>query len=131
MVKRKVSKGKKSASVRPARIIGGNRKAAGSKPRADSKQADVIGMLSQSQGTTIPAIMESTGWQQHSVRGFFAGVVCKKLGLTLTSDKKDGKDRVYRILQAKPQTSRIKPAKTTPVSIAEKASPDTADVRAD
>lgn len=40
--------------------------------------------------------MEVTKWQQHSVRGFLAGVVRKKLGLTLESEKSEG-DRVYRI----------------------------------
>ena len=41
--------------------------------------------------------MEATGWQQHSVRGFFAGVVREKLGLTLQSEKTEG-DRIYRIV---------------------------------
>jgi len=81
------------------------KKPAPAKSRANSKQADVIAMLSRPQGSTIPAIMKATGRQQHSVRGFFAGVVRKKLGLKLESAKTDG-ERVYRIVAGKPAKAK-------------------------
>jgi hypothetical protein len=61
-----------------------------------SKHSRVIAMLRSPAGATIDAIMKATGWQQHSVRGFLAGVVRKRLNLKLSSEKVDG-NRIYQI----------------------------------
>lgn len=71
--------------------------AANPPPRTASKQAIMVSLLHR--GTTIAALMDATGWQPHSVRGFLAGVIKKKLGLSLVSDNVHG-ERVYRIAAA-------------------------------
>jgi Protein of unknown function (DUF3489) len=70
--------------------------------RANSKQARVLELLRRPNGAAIAKITESTGWQSHSVRGFFAGVLRKKLGLKLASEETEG-GRVYRIDGGKPE----------------------------
>ena len=67
--------------------------------RENTKQAQVIAMLSRPSGATIADICEATGWQCHSVRGAMAGSLKKKLGLTITSTKDTGAVRVYRAAQ--------------------------------
>src|SRR5438045_3536779 len=66
------------------------------KADSTSKQSRVIAILQSPAGATIAAMMKATGWQQHSVRGFLAGVVRKRLKLKLGSKKVDG-TRAYQI----------------------------------
>jgi hypothetical protein len=78
--------------------------------RPGTKHARIIAMLRTPAGTTIAAIMTATDWQQHSVRGFLAGVVRKKLGLNLVSEQ-TGKGRVYRIKDGRASSATIDHAK--------------------
>jgi hypothetical protein len=68
--------------------------------RPDTKHSRILAMLRAPTGATIAAMMTATDWQQHSVRGFLAGVIRKKLGLNLVSEQTD-KGRVYRIKDGK------------------------------
>ena len=92
-----------SGRARSATRKGRGKSAGGTKPGSEnapgSKQDKVLAMLRDPAGATISAIMEKAGWQPHSVRGFFAGVVRKKLELNLVSEK-SGDERVYRIVEA-------------------------------
>ena len=79
-----------------------------------TKQSRVVAMLRSPRGATIAAMMKATDWQQHSVRGFLAGVVRKRLKLKLSSKKVDG-NRVYQIAggnggKAAPRQSKHRPS---------------------
>ena len=65
--------------------------------RSGTKQAMLIDLLRRKDGTTLDEMVAATGWQAHSVRGTMSAALKKKLGLTITSEKIDGRGRVYRI----------------------------------
>ena len=54
-------------------------------------------MLQRPEGATIAEVVAATGWQPHTVRGAFAGALKKRLGLTIGSEKVEGRGRVYRL----------------------------------
>ncbi|EAQ35340.1 hypothetical protein NB311A_13526 [Nitrobacter sp. Nb-311A] len=65
-----------------------------------NKQTKLLDLLRRPAGATIATLVEVSGWQQHSVRGFLAGVVRKRLGLELVSSL-EADQRIYRIVAAK------------------------------
>jgi hypothetical protein len=86
--------GKAKAKSAPAKRANKQRQTNG------SKQDRVIALLRRREGATLPALVKATGWKPHSIRGFLAGTVRKKLKLQLVSEKLDGV-RTYRIGSSK------------------------------
>ena len=66
-------------------------------PRTGTKQAQLITMLEAQGGASINEIAAATGWQAHTIRGAISGVLKKKLRLDVTSEKIEGRGRVYKI----------------------------------
>jgi hypothetical protein len=100
--RKKSTKASKASDGAPARDIS---TAAAKSPKASprtnetkqSKSDLVLKKLRLAKGATIEMLMEATGWQTHSVRGFLSAVVKKKLGLNLVSDVSKEGTRRYRI----------------------------------
>jgi hypothetical protein len=98
-----------AAADEGASLATGTAEAGGQKPTSDecaakarkhrdgTKEAMLIDMLRRPEGATIAQIMAATGWQAHTVRGAFAGALKRKRGITVTSEKSEGGERVYRI----------------------------------
>jgi hypothetical protein len=87
----KRSVGKKTGTVRPKATNG-----SGKQGKSESKQDKILALLRRPNGATLDVLVKETQWQKHSVRGFLAGTVRKKLKLPLLSEKIDGV-RTYRI----------------------------------
>ena len=64
--------------------------------RGNTKQAEIIRLLSRPEGATLENMTAATGWLKHTVRGAMSQI-SKKLGITIASQKPDGGVRVYRI----------------------------------
>ena len=90
----------KTTNTRPSseKVSAAQRKSAEARPQ--STQSTIVALLKRPKGSTIADVMKATGWQRHSVHGFFSGVVRRKLNLKLRSDIV-GDKRVYRIVTRK------------------------------
>jgi hypothetical protein len=86
--KKKATRGKKTLIVATEKKI-----------REGSKTEAILGLMKQPSGTTLKAIMEATGWQAHSVRGFISGTLGKKMGLAVVS--------AWRNLQARGDAGQV------------------------
>jgi len=87
----------KAKGAKPAAKKAQSKKAAKPAAERDSKKASVIEMMSRKGGATLAEVMKATGWQPHTVRGFVAGTLGKKMGLTVESTKSEAGERTYRI----------------------------------
>jgi Protein of unknown function (DUF3489) len=90
-VKKSPPKAKRTGTARPVA------KKTAEQAREGSKKAEVLDLMRRSQGASLAEIMELTGWQAHTVRGFVSGTLIKKLGLKVESFRTEEKERTYRI----------------------------------
>jgi hypothetical protein len=102
-----------AATAKKSAAIGNKAKAHSARDRPGSKQDTILVLLRRPEGAGLDVLVKETGWQKHSVRGFLAGTVRKKLKLPLLSEKIDGV-RNYRIGATK--AAKINKAKRNPTA---------------
>jgi hypothetical protein len=90
------NRAKRSAAKKTAAVSAKTTKTSSDRSKSDSKRDKIVALLQRPEGATLDALVKETQWQKHSVRGFLAGTVRKKLKLPLLSEKIDGV-RTYRI----------------------------------
>ena len=96
---------KRSGAKKTAAVSARATKASPDRAKPDSKQDKIVALLQRPEGATLDVLVKETQWQKHSVRGFLAGTVRKKLKLPLLSEKIDGV-RTYRIGTGKAAKSK-------------------------
>jgi uncharacterized protein DUF3489 len=101
----RLSLAKRSGTKKTAAVSGKAPKAPSDRAKSHSKQDKIVALLQRPKGATLEALVKETQWQKHSVRGFLAGTVRKKLKLSLLSEKIDGV-RTYRIGTGKAAKSK-------------------------
>jgi hypothetical protein len=103
------SRNKSSPAAKPRSKPVPARKIRATKAGGETKQAKVLALLHRPGGVSISDLVKATGWQEHSVRGFLAGTVRKRLGLNLESTRQDG-ERTYRVTAARSSAAQAKAA---------------------
>ncbi len=81
----------------PREVVADTTEAKPEKPRAGTKQTQLIALLETPRGASLDELVAATGWQARSVRGAISGTLKKKLGLAAVSEKTENRGRVYRI----------------------------------
>ena len=124
---RKNSRSKSSAKIKTCTASNsGTKRSSRSASRQNTKQATIIDLLSRKDGATLAEIGKATGWQEHSIRGFFSGTLKKRLKLDVGSFKNETGVRCYKLRgntsdDAKPDTTSTSKAGAKKVAVEQKA----------